>query len=103
MRLVPLVLVLVVLGCSQSQIDPYGLKPVVDDPTVAPTATGSTTTTSSVTNSTVDTGPDPCIGVVPPAGPRPLSTLQITTEEDFDFDGNGWIVYQAGSMTRAVR
>lgn len=74
-----------------------------------PTATTSTTTTTTTGSGTGDTGfgndtghtttpttaPVDCANL--PAAPRPFQTIAILTEEDFDFDLEGYLVYQSGS------
>ena len=50
----------------------------------------------------VDTGDDPCLEA-PPPGPRDVTTVNIATEEDFDFDADGWLIYQGNGGIVAAK
>ena len=91
--------VAVLAACEEPQSGDWAYKQPLETSTTSTTSTTTPTepTTSTPTTSTTDTGPDPCLAPLP-AAPRPVATIDITTEEDFDFDADGYIIYQSGSI-----
>ncbi len=63
-----------------------------------------TSDTDVATTETADTGPDEteiCNDALPPP-PQNYSTLSFRTEEDFDFDGGGYLLTQSNSNIAAL-
>ena len=89
------------VGCVEAPEESWQTKPGT-----APQSTATTTTTTSTPNTTTETpsstgstyAPPDCTSVLPPAPPFPISTIDIATEEDFDFDADGYIIYQSGDI-----
>ncbi len=82
-------IVVVLMGCGPAA------EPSDKDTTDRTTDDSDTDTDIADTDTSVivDTGPDPCLEP-PPPGPRDVVTVNIATEEDFDFDADGWLIYQ---------
>ncbi len=71
-----------------------------------PTKTVLDTATDTTDTATTDTGPDinpanVCPDVIPEL-PRTYADTQFTTEEDFDFDGGGYLLTQSGGSIAAL-
>ncbi len=58
-------------------------------------ADADTDTDTDTDTTDTDTSPYDCDNL--PPNPRPVSTLDIQTEEDFDFDAEGYLIYQDNS------
>lgn len=95
MRLSPLLLCAVVACAPESgptpQPRPDPTSPAGGVPTGVP---GGTPTTTAGTPTGTTTLPADCGNL--PAGPRPWSTIGLATEEDFDFDADGYALVQSG-------
>jgi len=91
---------LAVFGCGPQEVEDTNVGPVDTDTDTDIVDTD--TDTDSDTDSDTDTGPDPCLEA-PPSGPRNVQTIAIATEEDFDFDADGWLVYQGQGGILAVK
>lgn len=100
MRHTPALLLFLLVACTEQDPQAFTPKPT-GGTSSSSSSSGTTTTTSLPTTSTsttpTDTGPEGCEDPLL-APPLPLSTIDIRTEEDFDFDADGYIVYQSGSI-----
>lgn len=90
-------LLLLASACVENQQRSPPIKPDRTGPTT--TGTGVTTTTPSSTTTTTPTDFD-CTAL--PEGPFDIVPFDVQTEEDFDFDGDGFVVYQQNSTLVGV-
>jgi len=104
MRLLLLLSAVFATACTPVEPD----RPNKTRDTVQPkTITGGTTyveDTDTDTEVITDTGPDlsnVCPAVIPPF-PGSYNDTQFTTEEDFDFDGGGYLLSQSGGNIAAL-
>ena len=81
-------------GCVEVPDPPPTLKPIPTETTTTTTPTGTATDT---TTGTTDTGTAYDCSTPLSDGPFTLIPYDVQTEEDFDFDGDGYVVYQEGS------